>query len=430
MPAALLIALPPPATTRRGHPGRRHLHRCLASDSTHGAAVEEISRLDALLSRGDDAGALSLAGALKASGVLRAFGAAQQVPKRAYTIEELRLNKIETREFLAPEDATLNGVRNLLQASFLAGLTAVFAAAGFSLSAVLPWALAPAALLTADQIANGGGVEALLVDAAGRVVNQTYARRVALHEAGHFLVAYLLGLLPRGYELSAWDAFRASRALNVQAGTTFCDAAFQAEVASGRLSSASLDVYSCVALAGVATEWIRCAQRRARWHRSSRAPAPRSCGGCTTAGPAGPAGPAHRAPPPTPCVRRYGRAEGGLADVQQLDRLLQVSPPSPTPSFNQRDGLAFSRTSASLAPTSRACCLTTLDPTAPSLSVQALGFTQAKADSQVRWAVLNTVTLLRRHRAAHDALADAMDRRLSVGQCVAVLERALEGAAP
>lgn len=63
----------------------------------------------------------------------------------------------------------------------------------------------------------------------------------------------------------------------MQAGCQFCDSAFQAEVASGRLTSGSLDTYSCVALAGVATEWLR-----------------------------------------------FGHAEGGMADVQQLDRLLQA----------------------------------------------------------------------------------------------------------
>lgn len=47
----------------------------------------------------------------------------------------------------------------------------------------------------------------LTANAAGRVVNRTYGRRVALHEAGHFLVAYLLGLLPRGYTLSSLDLF-------------------------------------------------------------------------------------------------------------------------------------------------------------------------------------------------------------------------------
>lgn len=43
--------------------------------------------------------------------------------------------------------------------------------------------------------------------AAGRLVNGTYGRRVALHEAGHFLVAYMLGLLPKGYTLSSLDLF-------------------------------------------------------------------------------------------------------------------------------------------------------------------------------------------------------------------------------
>ena len=64
--------------------------------------------------------------------------------------------------------------------------------------------------------------------AAGRVVNGTYGKRVALHEAGHFLIAYLLGLLPRGYTLSSLDLFIRKRQLNVQAGCQFCDAAFQA----------------------------------------------------------------------------------------------------------------------------------------------------------------------------------------------------------
>jgi len=38
-----------------------------------------------------------------------------QVPKRAYTLEELRLNKIEPEKFLSPEDKTLNQIRTILQ---------------------------------------------------------------------------------------------------------------------------------------------------------------------------------------------------------------------------------------------------------------------------------------------------------------------------
>ena len=65
--------------------------------------------------------------------------------------------------------------------------------------------------------------------------------------------------------------------LNIQAGTQFCDKSFQEEMARGSLSSVSLDKYTCVALSGVAAEYLT-----------------------------------------------FGRAEGGLGDVHQLDALLQA----------------------------------------------------------------------------------------------------------
>jgi hypothetical protein len=292
----------------------------------------DLEQLEALIEKNSEDDAVTLAASLRESGILRAYGAGSQVPKRSYTLEELRLNKIEPKNFLSPEDSTLNGIRNILQGSFLLGLTAGYFTNTLNFSELVQWGIILAFLLTVDQIANAGGIEALIVDGAGRIISPTYGKRVALHEAGHFFIAYLLGLLPKGYHLSSWDAFRAQRVLNVQAGTTFCDGAFQREVASGKLSSSSLDVYSCVALAGVATEWLR-----------------------------------------------FGRAEGGLADVQQLDRLLR-----------------------------------------------ALGFTQAKADDQVRWAVLNVVSILRRHEKVQDKLADAMSRGETVAECMRVIEKALE----
>ena len=62
----------------------------------------------------------------------------------------------------------------------------------------------------------------------------------------------------------------------MQAGTQLCDSAFQREVLNGKLSSSSLDDFSCIALAGVATEYLR-----------------------------------------------FGRAEGGKGDVAQLDAMLK-----------------------------------------------------------------------------------------------------------
>jgi hypothetical protein len=60
---------------------------------------------------------------------------------------------------------------------------------------------------THSQVANGGGGQGLLVDSVGRLINPSYKQRVAFHEAGHMLVAYIVGILPRAYTLSSWDAF-------------------------------------------------------------------------------------------------------------------------------------------------------------------------------------------------------------------------------
>jgi hypothetical protein len=49
-------------------------------------------------------------------------------------------------------------------------------------------------------------------------------------------------------------------------------------------------------------------------------------------------------------------------------------------------------------------------------------FTQNKADGEIRWAALNTVSMLRRHAGAHEKLAAAMDSAASIGACIALLE--------
>ncbi|KXZ55411.1 hypothetical protein GPECTOR_3g62 [Gonium pectorale] len=282
-----------------------------------------------------EAAAVSLASRGRELGLLRGFGCGRPVPKRIYTLEELRLNRIEAEKLLSPKDTSLNAVRNVSQAAAAAGLVAAAWLNHWDAGSVLAALFGGVFVFVTDQVANGGGGEALLVDSLGRLLRPSYAARVAYHEAGHLLVAYLVGLLPRAYTLSSLDAFLRYRALNVQAGTQFCDSEFTAEVAGGRLKASSLDRYTCVALAGVVTEYLR-----------------------------------------------FGVAEGGLGDVQQLDGMFR-----------------------------------------------ALQFTQKKADGEVRWAVLNCASLLRRHARLHDELAAAMRQGRSVGQCVELIERRLEGCA-
>lgn len=294
-----------------------------------------LQAIDEALRKDDERTAVELATSMADEGKLRGFGKSQLVPKRSYSLAELKLNKIDTTKFLAPVDTIVENVtKNLLVASVAAVAASAYF---FHLEArqVLGVGMGYFFFKSVDQVANAGGVEALLIDTAVRVVEPKFARRVAEHEAGHFLIAYLVGILPKTYTLSSLDVFRKFKVLNVQAGTLFCDEAFQKEVASGKLSSASLDRYCCVALAGVSTEYIR-----------------------------------------------YGHAEGGTNDVQQLDATLR-----------------------------------------------ALRFSQKKADDQVRWSVLSTVELLRRHERVHASLVDAMLTGESVGSCIQVIEDALEGVA-
>ncbi|THG01322.1 hypothetical protein TEA_002814 [Camellia sinensis var. sinensis] len=271
-----------------------------------GLRWQVLEQVDKELSKGDERIALSLVKDMQGKpGGLRCFGAARQVPQRLYTLDELKLNGIETSALLSPVDTTLGSIeRNLQLAALLGGISAwnVFE---FSPQQILYLSLGLLFLWTLD-----------------------------LHEAGHFLTAYVLGILPRGYTLSSLEALKKEGSLNVQAGTAFVDFEFLEEANTGKVSATMLNRFSCIALAGVATEYLL-----------------------------------------------YGYAEGGLADINQLDGLLK-----------------------------------------------GLGFTQKKADSQVRWAVLNTVLILRRHDGARARLAEAMSDRRSVGFCIDVIENAIDDA--
>ena len=316
----------------------RRVDECLAlamkgEAADRGAAeVDETSAREGATQFADaEDEAVQIVRCLKLSGSLRGFGAARLVPKRDYALSELRLNDIEAEKLLAPTESTIAGLRDAISKALLA-LAGVWVFAAHPDGRQLAGAFAAVGgALATDQIAFGGGVEALALDTAAQATSPAYVSRLRLHEAAHFLVAYLMGILPKGYTLSSLDAFREYGALNVQAGCAFCDGEFQREVGRGKIGSASLGRFSCVALAGIGMEYVA-----------------------------------------------YGYAEGGVSDVQQLDGMLR-----------------------------------------------ALAFSQKKSDSEVRWAVLNVITILRRHEPITRALADAMARGATVGACVRLIEEKL-----
>ncbi|GER36013.1 stress regulated protein [Striga asiatica] len=307
-----------------------------------GAAWRVLEQVDEELSKGDERAALGLVRDLQGKpGGLRCFGAAPQIPQRLYTRDELRLNGIETSSLLSPVDATLGSIERGIQAAAVLGGIAAWNFLELSPQQIFFSSLGLLFLWTLDAVTFNGGISFLVLDTLGHLFSQKYHNRVVQHEAGHFLIAYLLGILPKGYTLTSLEALKKEGSLNVQAGTAFVDFEFLEEVgkfncqvlvSKGKVSATTLNRFSCIALAGVATEYLL-----------------------------------------------FGAAEGGLADINTLDRLLK-----------------------------------------------SLGFTQKKADAQVRWAVLNTVLLLRRHEKARAMLAEAMSEGQSVSSCVQMIEKAID----
>lgn len=63
------------------------------------------------------------------------------------------------------------------------------------------------------------------------------------------------------------------------------------------------------------------------------------------------------------------------------------------------------------------------------IGVVVVQFTQKKTDGEIRWAVLNVTSLLRRHSKTHEKLADAMATGASVAACIGVIEESLKASA-
>ncbi|KAL8147299.1 hypothetical protein AgCh_004861 [Apium graveolens] len=211
-----------------------------------GLRWQVLQKVDKELDKGNERSALSLVKDVqgKPDG-LRCFGAARLVPQRLYTLDELKLNGIETSSLLSPVDTTLGAIeRNLQIAAFIAGLSAwkVFE---FSPTQVFYFSLGLLFLWTSDAVSYNGGISGLVLDTIGHNLSEKYHNRVIQHEAGHFLIAYLMGVLPKGYTLSSLEAFQMEGSLNVQAGTAFVDVEFVEEVCFLLVKSLSFIYAKC-----------------------------------------------------------------------------------------------------------------------------------------------------------------------------------------
>uniref|UniRef100_A0A7S1XEF1 Peptidase M41 domain-containing protein n=1 Tax=Compsopogon caeruleus TaxID=31354 RepID=A0A7S1XEF1_9RHOD len=166
-----------------------------------------------------------------------------------------------------------------------------------------------------------------------RIVNPRHREKVVRHEAGHFLVAYLLGMPIRGYVLNSMDAIRVA-GIRGQAGTVFADEVIERELKNGRLSEWSIDRFTIVVMAGIASEALK-----------------------------------------------YGQAEGGRSDEDQLVQLLSsLMPPWTLPNIV----------------------------------------------NQAKFGAIEALLLLRKNGSALDALVQAIGEEKPLGACIERIDNLIE----
>lgn len=115
-----------------------------------------------------------------------------------------------------------------------------------NIPSTLPIAIVAAIIVgaTVDNFFLKSTVATLVLDTiAGSKAE--YRQRIIHHEAGHFLVAYLLGIPITGYTLSAWESFRQGQ--SAQGGVMFAPP-------QANISAQLLQQYCTVWMAGIAAE--------------------------------------------------------------------------------------------------------------------------------------------------------------------------------
>lgn len=107
------------------------------------------------------------------------------------------------------------------------------------------------ASVLADQVLGGAASEQILWK-----LNPQLADRVLKHEAGHLLVAHLLGCPVQSVALGNYDALtkRESSSALVGAGTSFFDPKLNEASQKGEITRSVIDRYSIIVMAGIAAE--------------------------------------------------------------------------------------------------------------------------------------------------------------------------------
>ena len=142
---------------------------------------------------------------------------------------------------------------NLIAISVFAMTISTLLGPLFNISPTIP-AIATFTVLgiaTIDNFGWEGKGANLVLDWIARFSPQ-YRERIVHHEAGHFLVACLLGVPVTDYTLSAWEALQKNQP--GQGGVSFDDQELASQLDTGKIGAQMLDRYCTVLMAGIAAE--------------------------------------------------------------------------------------------------------------------------------------------------------------------------------
>ncbi|EPS65428.1 hypothetical protein M569_09348, partial [Genlisea aurea] len=183
---------------------------------------------------------------LKNRGLLSAFGKYRNIVlegPREVTPQVLKSSTGLEVSKLSPKKWGLSGSSNLVLIALLAGMS-ILVNQGIDIRPNLVLILG---LTMLDAVFLGGSCLAQISS-----YWPPYKRRILVHEAGHLIVAYLMGCPIRGVILDPFIAMQMG--IKGQAGTQFWDENLQNELAEGRVSGTAFDRYCMVLFGGIAAE--------------------------------------------------------------------------------------------------------------------------------------------------------------------------------
>lgn len=142
---------------------------------------------------------------------------------------------------------------NLIAIGIFGMMLSVLLGPLFNISPIIPAAatFSILGLATLDNFSFQGKGATLLLDWLAGTKSE-HRDRILYHEAGHFLVASLLGIPITGYTLTAWEAFKQGQ--QGLGGVTFDTSQLSPNTLNSGEIKLTLDRFSTVWMAGIAAE--------------------------------------------------------------------------------------------------------------------------------------------------------------------------------